>query len=159
MKKRISANTFTPLYDPLEDRIRFVINYNDYENRVDFMLTRRFILQLIPSIEEFIQKHYTDASKETTELTLNYDNGTSKENNSTTTTQTDSVDLELYRRQEELLQEVNLSFNARTKQTTVIFQSKEFEVVAVFDVTLIRQVFSILKGAIPYVEWGVGYRF
>ena len=45
-KKIVSALVFTPLYDQLEDRIRLVINYSDYDNRIDIMITRNFILDL-----------------------------------------------------------------------------------------------------------------
>jgi hypothetical protein len=59
-QKEIIAQTFTPIYDEVEDRIRVVINYQDIMNRVDYMITRKFILNIIPTIDEFILKHYSD---------------------------------------------------------------------------------------------------
>ena len=46
-KKTILANTFTPLYDELEDRIRIVVNYQDIQNRIDFVITRKNISHTI----------------------------------------------------------------------------------------------------------------
>ena len=54
--KVISAQTFTPVYDELEDRIRLSVNYQDVNNRIDFLITRNLIINLLPSIEEFIYK-------------------------------------------------------------------------------------------------------
>lgn len=44
MKKEIVGTTFTPLYNPIEDRICLVINYQDPYARADFMITRSFTL-------------------------------------------------------------------------------------------------------------------
>ena len=60
-QKTIYIQTLTPLYDKVEDRIRLSINYQDIANRIDLMITRAFILQLLPIFEEFIYKHYPES--------------------------------------------------------------------------------------------------
>jgi hypothetical protein len=53
----IKAQTFTPMYSQSEDRIRLVINYADYSNRIDLWLTRAFLLKLIPTIEDCLDQY------------------------------------------------------------------------------------------------------
>jgi hypothetical protein len=153
--KKIVANTFTPLYDAIEDRIRLVVNYDDYQNRVDLMITRSFILDLIPSIEEFYQKHYDVAVSD--EMALKVEQNVSPKQNATV--ETDSANLQLFQKDEQLLQEINLSFDANTQHTAVTFRTKEGVVVSRLDAQTFRDVIKILKSAIPYVAWGISYHF
>jgi len=53
-KKLILSKTFTCNYIEAEDRILFTINYEDFENRVDFWLTRAFLLKLLPHFFDLI---------------------------------------------------------------------------------------------------------
>ena len=152
--KNISANTFTPIYDKIEDRLRLVINYQDIQNRVDFMITRSFILNLIPAAEEFIDKYYTDKL-----LVQNSSREPLQEKKSDGLSQTDGVNLELLRTNEELLLEVNFSFNSNTQQTIVTFSSKHNIAKAVLDATTMQQTFSVIKLAIPNIKWGISYQF
>ena len=149
MKRNITAKTFTPSYDTLEDRIRVVVNYQDMNNRVDFMITRSFILNLIPTAEEFIDKHYGTLRAPTLQ--------TQGENASLS--QTDTANLELLRTGEELLTEVNFSFVAETKQTLLTFTSRSAVAQADLDATTLLQVFQVIKSAIPNFSWGISQHF
>lgn len=153
--KNISANTFTPIYDQVEDRLRLVMNYQDIQSRVDFMITRSFILNLIPAAEEFIDKHYPD------EILLN--DTTVKTNfnvqENTGVSKTDNTNLELLRTQEELLLEVNFSFDINTKQTVITFSSKNVIAKAVLDSNTMQQTISVIKSSIPYIQWGFSHNF
>lgn len=157
MRSNIIANTFTPLYDELEDRLRVAINYQDTQNRVDLMVTRSFILNLIPTAEEFILRHYNlePISSESIK-SLDFE-ATNEEKR--TLSKTDAVDLELFRSNEELLLEVSFSFDATTKQTAVIFTSKNATAKATLDVLILQKIFHHLKLAIPYIKWGISHHF
>ena len=152
--KNISANTFTPIYDQVEDRIRLVINYQDIHNRVDFMITRSFILNLVPAAEEFIDKHYSD-----TLLVQNSSKKSVQEKQSDGLSKTDGVNLELLRTNEELLLEINFAFDLNTKQTIVTFSSKNTTTKAVLDAITMQQTFNMIKSAIPCIKWGISYQF
>ncbi len=157
MKSNIIANTFTPLYDALEDRIRVVINYQDAQNRVDLMITRSFILNLIPTAEEFILKHYSiepliDGDSKNLEFEVK-----ARENG--TLSKTDTTDLELFRSSEELLVEINFSFDATTSHTTVTFTSKNITAKATLDALILQKIFHHIKQAIPYIKWGISHHF
>lgn len=158
MKKNILAKTFTPLYDETEDRLRVVINYQDIHSRVDFMITRNFILNLIPTAEEFILKQYGDISS-SPQLMVVPKKEEMQSNKNNTLSPTDHVNLELLRTSEELLTEVNFSFNLSTKQTIVTFNSKNIVSKSALDASSLVQIFQVIKSAIPYIKWGISRNF
>lgn len=155
MKKNIIANTFTPVYDELEDRLRVAVNYQDIQNRVDFMITRNFILNLIPSAEEFILKHYNVEPLSQDNLTVSADSNNENE----ALSKTDAVNLELYRSDEELLLEVNFSFDATTKQTLLTLSSKNIIAKIALDVLMLQKIIHVIKSAIPFIKWGISRHF
>jgi len=150
MKKNITATTFTPIYDELEDRLRVVINYQDIQSRVDFMITRNFILNLIPSAEEFIAKYYGAVDFEISSKIETKDKFKSK---------TDSVNLELLRTNEELLTEVSFNYDVNSKKTVVTLTSNSIVAKADLDGFMLAQIFQVIKSAIPYIKWGISYHF
>ncbi len=150
MKRNIIANTFTPSYDELEDRLRLVINYQDMPNRVDLMITRSFVLNLIPTAEEFIERYYTHVEPQIIQQAENKNQAISK---------TDSVNLELLRTSEELMTEVSFYFNPDTKLTTITFHSKNSVAQTTLDALLLSQIFHVIKSAIPYIKWGISSHF
>ena len=151
--RTITAKTFTPLYDEVEDRLRVAINYEDAYERVDFMITRAFIINILPAAEEFILKHYGEDEKQLDDVSIKMDNANS--NSSKNLTKTDGVNLELYKQDDELLREVNFSYDAKSKLTTFIFSSKTTKAIAIVDATMLKQIFKAIKSAIPKFAWGV----
>ncbi|MFA6197097.1 MAG: hypothetical protein WC656_10690 [Sulfurimonas sp.] len=154
MKNIIVANTFTPIYDEIEDRLRVVINYQDINNRVDFMITRNFILNLVPSVDEFIFNYYSYNSRVKESFNIN-----SNKKNDDNTSQTDRANLEFLRTNEELLVEVNLTYEPNTKKTLITFSSKNITTEALLDGLLLKQIFNLIKSAIPHFKWGIAYNF
>jgi hypothetical protein len=150
MKKNITAKTFTPIYDSIEDRLRLVINYQDIQNRVDLMITRSFILDLIPSAEEFIAKYYGE---------LDVEVNTQSEIKERSTSKTDNVNLELLRTNEELLQEVNFSYDPNSKHTILTLSSKNIVAKTELDSFMLQQIIQVIKSAIPYIKWGISHYF
>lgn len=150
MKRNIIAKTFTPIYDELEDRLRLAINYEDIGNRVDLMITRSFILNLIPSAEEFISNHYGVVDLQT---------NTKEPTKDGSTTKTDGANLELLRADEALLIEVNFSYDPSSQHTTLSLSSTNITAVAKVDALVLQQIFQIMKSAIPYIKWGISHNF
>jgi len=150
MKRNITAKTFTPIYDSIEDRLRLVINYQDIQNRVDLMITRSFILDLIPSAEEFIAKYYGE---------LDFEVNTQSEIKERSTSKTDNVNLELLRTNEELLQEVNFSYDPNSKHTILTLSSKNIVAKTELDSFMLQQIIQVIKSSIPYIKWGISHYF
>lgn len=156
-KREIIAQTFTPLYDEIEDRIRVVINYQDMANRVDFMITRSFILNLVPTIDEFILKHYHNQLEVEDHITLNADHKEQKDKN---ISKTDNTNLELLKTEEQLLVKVDLSYDAESKKTLFVLYSKNHTIAkALLDGHILQQVFKIIKKSIPHFRWGISHNF
>ena len=150
MKKNIIAKTFTPMYDEVEDRLRVVVNYQDAQNRVDFMITRNFVLNLIPSVDEFRSALYG---------VDDFESPMQSEAKQKITSKTDNTNLELLKMDEELLREVNFSFDKNLKQTTLTLNSKNSTAKAQLDGFMLMQIFKIIKSAIPYIRWGISHHF
>lgn len=152
MQKKIQATTFTPIYDETEDRIRLVINYQDIQNRVDLMITRSFLLNLLPAAEEFVYKHYPTLSTQP-------QNSKETHNVQESKTATDGVNLELLKTEEELLTEVNFTLDANTNNTLVTFTSKNTTSSVLLTAELFEQTFNTIKSAIPFIKWGISHHF
>lgn len=145
--KYIEANTFTPIYDNLEDRIRLVINYQDISNRVDLMITRSFILDLIPFLEEVVLSNYTD-------FDVDQEVGSNKN-----LSKTDSIDLDFYKTVEKLLMKVDASFVKKNAHTLLTLYSKDIVVKALLDKTILINLINSIKSSLPNIKWGISHDF
>jgi hypothetical protein len=154
-KKIILAQTYTPLYDEFEDRIRVVVNYQDAQNRIDFMITRNFIIDLVPSIDEFILQYYNNNLIANDDLMINK---STKQNNNNIE-KTDNSNLALLHTTDELLVKIDLTYQANTKQTLIVFTSKKTISKALLDSIMLQQLLKSIKGVIPYFKWGIFHDF
>ena len=50
----IQINNLTFSYNPREDRIFFYINHNDFNNRIDFIVTRKKLIELLNGFDEIL---------------------------------------------------------------------------------------------------------
>ncbi len=156
MKRKINAISFTPKYDELEDRVRISINYDDLHNRIDFMMTRAFVIRLFPTVGDYMLEFYNlNLVVPTKTHTNNNVEKIIKDTNSTS--RTDGTNLELYKQEDELLIEVKFSYNRETKMSIVQFHSKNSEVTSRLDENAMKQVFTIIKSAIPFFSWGISH--
>ncbi|MEA1891819.1 MAG: hypothetical protein U9N33_03810 [Campylobacterota bacterium] len=156
MKKNITALSFTPKYDELEDRIRLSINYDDIQNRVDLMITRGFVLKLFPILDEYMLKFYNIDLTTSNDIDMNAP-AKEKVKNNNATSLTDGANLELYHQEDELLIEVNFSYTKATRLSIIKFRSKSSEVTAQLNATSMKQVFTMIKSSIPFFSWGISH--
>ncbi|QSZ40676.1 hypothetical protein GJV85_00585 [Sulfurimonas aquatica] len=151
-KREIKAINFTPKYDVLEDRVRLSINYEDINNRVDFMITRAFSLKLLPTLSEYMDKFYAGTlPQESNAPQPSKDTLVKNEQ----TSRTDDTNLELYKQGDELLKEVKFSYLKESKRTIIHFISEESIAVVNLDAPNMQQIFSVIKATIPYFSWGI----
>ena len=155
MKRQISGLSCKPKYDELEDRIRLSVNYDDYSNRVDLLITRSFILKLFPILDEYLIKYYKSDLPEV-ELPMNDRVTKDQEENISVS---DGSSLELYKQEDELLLEINFSFIKENSKTLVQFVSKSSVTTAQLDEKSLKQVFSIIKTTVPFFSWGISQNF
>ncbi len=137
----IQANTFTPLYDEVEDRIRLIVNYQDFQNRIDFMITRRFMVKLIHSMQDFYSLYY-DGIKKNQEQTIEK-----------LVSKTQTEDISFYKKDEVLLLEVKLSFD--DPFTIVEFKGKTVTAVSKVNAFVLDALIKNLIKSIPKYDWGL----
>ncbi|MEA3354518.1 MAG: hypothetical protein U9Q33_11960 [Campylobacterota bacterium] len=158
-KKIINANTFTPLYDEMEDRLKVVINYQDLNNRVDLMITRAFILKIIPSIDEFMMKHYSYEDEFIEENTVETPLEQHNEDQQQTLSKTNNENLALLQKEKELLLQMDISYDNKSKNSTLKFTTQNYIIVSTLNEELFKQIVSIIKKSIPYIKWGISRYF
>lgn len=154
-KTEIVAKTFTPIYDELEDRVRLVVNYQSFDERIDFMITRHFMIQLIPTLEEYIENYYDASSSDDEPVYASESSHTSEANLS----KTNQADLQLYRSSEELLVRVNLSYIPKSQKTRLSLHSSQHVSTIQFDLSLLKAFIRTLKSSVPYIRWGLSPYF
>lgn len=166
-KRTLTAKTFTPVYDELEDRIRLTINYQDFDQRVDFVITRALIINLIPAVNGYISKYYKDHLFDNEPLTDSIPNiktqnkkSAKKDNkNSKQLNITDSTDIDLLRTEDIVLYKVDLTYNQNSKNTTMVLSSKEIITKSIMDYSSLNHIINTLKNSIPGLRWGLSKSF
>lgn len=154
-KKEITAKTFTPIYDELEDRVRLVVNYQSLDDRIDFMITRNFMIQLIPTLEEYMEQYYVQLLVEDEVIQVEKKTTSTQQ----TLSQTDSTDLQLYRTHEELLIKINLSYLSQTEQTLLSLYSATSSSSIQLNGSILQTFIKTVKASIPYSRWGISPYF
>jgi len=148
--RQIKIKTITPRYDILEDRIRLSLNHNDIQNQIDFMLTRKFILNLLPSYEEYMLKVYNKEMQEKKYNNQKKQQGARLDNHN---------NLEPYQHNAELLLSIQFSFIPKDKLTILKFSTTHTEAIATLNLQDLINVFSLIKSTIPYFDWSVSPHF
>lgn len=149
----VTARTFTPFYDEMEDRIILVINYEDVQNRVDLMITRNFILKILPALDEFILR-YCDENISTVTQTTQQEQSTDN-----TLTKTNTENLTFYAKEKELLNELNLSYLSDKAAVSLKFSTSKTTIQAVLGCDAFAKFIQALKSSIPNISWGIAMHF
>lgn len=161
-EKTITGKTFSPLYDEVEDRIRLTINYQDIENRIDFVITRNLIISWIPAINGFIDKYYNDDLAEnitSIEIESDIKDVIKQSTNKQQLKLTDNSDLELLKTEDVLLERIDLRYNVNSRNTTLILFSKNIMVKSILDYNNLIKIMGTIKNTIPNFKWGLSRSF
>lgn len=149
----IKARTFTPSYDNSEDRIRLVINYSDYENRVDFWITRSFLLEFIPTVEEYLDRYDLPISNEPSDIKA-------KENHNiqiskSTQTVTDSSTLAVMEKDAILATKSEITHCKASNRFKLIIKSKHIAAEATLEAGVARAILRGIFSITPKIAWGI----
>lgn len=143
----ILATTFTPYYCESEDRIRLVINYADFTHRIDFWITRAFLLKLLPAMEEYLYAYATQPI-------IN----PSQTNTSAEASATDGSTLAVTLKEGVLLEAVDMTYAADTGMFEIRMRGKNSEALAVLNEQMMMSVLKSIFGAAPHGQWGISPR-
>lgn len=141
----ITALTFTPYYSEIEDRIRLVINYADFANRVDFWITRAFLLKLVPSWEEYGYRYGTaqmegSSESQTTQPTVSATNGS-------TLAVTDKAGI--------LLETVDMTYEVSNGMFEICLRGRNARAVALLNEEMMMTLIKTIFNAAPHMQWGI----
>ncbi|MDD2266042.1 hypothetical protein [Sulfuricurvum sp.] len=142
----IIAKTFTPYYSEREDRIRLVINYADYPNRVDFWITRAFLLKLLPSWEDYLYRHGN---------AKNFASAKSLDNSRSGPSATDGGTLVVMEKEAVLLDGVDMTFNSGKGVFEIRLRGRGAVTLAELDDRLMMAVIRSIFAAAPHLHWGI----
>lgn len=118
------------------------------------MITRDFVLKLLPTIEEFIYKHYpNEPIIEDETIHISSSDTQQKQNGVNPTNQ---EDFSLYKNVESLLVTVNMSFQKETNITAIEFVTKDKTIFRLqANVELLKSILKVIKTSIPKIQWGI----
>ncbi len=139
----IKADTFTCSYSEQEDRLLLTINYQDITKRVDFWITRAFLIKLLPYFFEY--------KGESSEVRVSSDEDSKNHN----ITPTDNSTFTLTSKEPMLLDSID--FRAVEGGMRVVFKNREkgVNVLGTFDKSLLTNVISLITNAVPSYGWGI----
>lgn len=137
MSDILIAKQFTPLYDEKEDRLRVIININ-YPDRYDFWITRKFLIDIMDNLQNYLMRFQEEKVKENHKPTSNPD------------------ELPIYEPTSEasLLEKLNITKNDNIFILTMQSQDKTIQT------TLTLQDLKNLLNAIikpVRIQWGLGF--
>lgn len=143
-----AARTFTCSYDQKEDRIRLVLNYQDAMNRMDFWITRSFLLRLLPLLSKFGSTH--------TQMSLvGNDNIGNTGKSEQTAIPTDEDIMTLTQKEPVLLERVDFGRNDRA--VNIVFSGSSLEkYAATLRSAEIDALADLLIKTAPTYDWGIG---
>jgi len=142
----INIQTITPKYDVIEDRVRLMINHKDENSRIDFMMTRNFVLQLLPSYEEYLHKVYTKLMQDDTPTQDKQTKGARIPNHTA---------LVPYQEEAELILNIQFSFIDKNEITVVKVKTKQSQAIVRLEYEALKSMFRLIKSTIPYYDWGI----
>ena len=144
--KHFTAKTFTCRYDPKEDRLVLTLNYQSLEERIDFWITRSFLLKLLPIFFD-ISTHSPVVSSQ--------DILSQASLASTSETPTDTSTYLLTYKKPLLLESVD--FSKENSNTKIIFKNLEQSIYyeALLDSSSLDSVVKLVLNNVPKYEWGI----
>jgi len=140
----VEVKTLTPLYDEFEDRIRLMINYKSFSDRIDFMITRNMMLKLLPQMQDYLDIHFNlDANAKDQALLDDY---AKNSQHSETIAKKSGV----------LLAKVDIRLTNNHKNIAIIFYGDDgTTATAIMDSICLQNFVKSLHNALPRLQWGI----
>lgn len=152
----VQARSFTSTYDSAEDRIRVVINYDTYEQRLDVWLTRALFIKLIPMLDEFIETHEIKTEVQT--VSKEQKKATIQATFQGAQQATDTSTLAVMEKEPLLLRSVDMSFIATTGDFVILFKTDTVHAKSTLKANHARVILRSIFNAAPHIAWGISPR-
>jgi len=161
----LKVENLTFSYNQREDRILFIINHSNIEQRIDFFVTRRMFMKLLNAFDDILINH-CDNAKEFKNLYNNQEELVvskvlSKDEKSDKKDihwekSVNTKDLNFTKTKEPILLD-SLSYNvSSTNNITFKFISgKKIHAISTMDTTMFQRTLSSMMRVVPFVAWGI----
>ena len=141
-KRSIQVKTLSFQYNPVQDRIKMIVNLEEAEG-CSFWITRRFYISLLFQMETFLQRHGLEQT-----VKAEHESTTVSEDMAKRHRVVDKTDATL-------LQKVSFQYVAERKQCILRFGAVATEAVSVVNPENAYVLYRLLKEAYPKKEWGM----
>lgn len=161
----IQIKNLTFSYNPREDRIFFLINHNDFKNRIDFIVTRKKLIELLNGFDEILIND-CDGGKvfkelyQTQEPLIKEPINTTKDeqpnkNKNKWEKSIDHKELNFTQNKKPIMLD-GISYSMKNNQLTFKYLSnKTFYAISIMDKEMFQRTLSSLMRVIPFVAWGI----
>ena len=161
----IQIKNLTFSYNPREDRIFFLINHDDFHNRLDFIVTRKKIIELLNGFDEILindcdnGKIFKELYKTQEPLVKEPIKTTSKDipnkNKNVWEKSIDTKELSFTKNKAPIILD-GISYVMKNEQLTFKFLSnKQFYAISIMDKEMFQRTLSSLMRVVPFVAWGI----
>jgi len=133
------------MYSQTEDRIRLIINYADYNQRIDLWLTRAFLLKLIPTIEDCLDQY--DTTPPNSEVQQQTEQNAQSKTDGSTLTMTEKEGF--------LVHTVDITYHKENQQFSLVFKTAQHQVISTIKGPLLRTILKSIFASIPKIDWGI----
>ena len=162
----IQIKNLTFSYNQREDRIFFLLNHNDFHNRLDFIVTRKKMIELLNGFDEilindcdngklFKQLYKIQEPLVEEEIKTSNKKETINKNKNQWEKSVSSNELEFTKNKQPLILD-GLSYSLNNNQMTFkLLSNKEFLAVSIMDKDMFQRTLSSMMRVIPFVSWGI----
>jgi len=164
----LKVENLTFSYNQREDRILFIINHSNANQRIDFFVTRRMMLQLLEAFDNILI-NYCDNGKVFKDLYNNQEELVSskilskdekkedkKEQNIHWEKSVNTKDLDFTKTKDPIiLDSLSYSVSSSKNITLKFISSNKTYAISVMDFTMFQKTLSSMMRVIPFVSWGM----
>ena len=164
----LKVENLTFSYNQREDRILFIINHSNANQRIDFFVTRRMMLQLLEAFDNILI-NYCDNGKVFKDLYNNQEELVSskilskdekkedkKEQNIHWEKSVNTKDLDFTKTKDPIiLDSLSYSVSSSKNITLKFISSNKTYAISVMDFTMFQKTLSSMMRVIPFVSWGI----
>lgn len=162
----IQIRNLTFSYNPREDRIFILVNHNNFNNRIDFIVTRKKLIELLNGFDEilinhcnngelFKQLYTTQEPLKKEEIQTPQNKNQLNLNKNKWEKNVNPKDLHLTKNKKPIMLDA-LSFNIKDSQLIFKFISNNtFYAISIMDKEMFQKTLSSMMRVVPFVSWGI----
>ena len=165
----LKVQNLTFSYNQREDRILYIINHANPQERIDFFVTRRMLLKLLDAFDDILIKHcdngkifkelYSNQEELTVEKIVNKDDKKTKldlKNNTNWEKSVNTKDLDFTKTKDPIiLDSLSYSIDSNNLIKFKFISKNQILAISTMDITMYQRTLSSMMRVIPFLAWGI----